>query len=64
MLWEHLGMLDRDDYKRGWEWKRKWYMQNGYKEGVNLFSSTEGPGLDMEAVAKVAANVRAALESL
>lgn len=64
VLWEHLGMLDRDDYKRGWEWKREWYKQNGYEEGVNLFSSTEGPGLDMEAVARVAADVRAALESL
>ena len=21
IIWEHLGMLDRDDYRRGWEWK-------------------------------------------
>jgi len=21
IVWEHLGMLDCDDYRRGWEWK-------------------------------------------
>jgi len=64
VLWEHLGMLDRDDYKRGWEWKRDWYKGNGYEEGVNLFTSTEGPGLDMKAVAGVAEQVRKALDAL
>src|SRR5262249_39390380 len=37
ILWEHLGMLDRDDYKRGWEWKKEWYEKNGYVVGTNLF---------------------------
>ncbi|MDE2822640.1 MAG: ATP-dependent RecD-like DNA helicase [Chloroflexota bacterium] len=48
ILWEHLGMLDRPDYKRGWEWKRHWYHRNGFVEGGNLFTSTEGTerGLD------------------
>ena len=37
VLWEHLGMLDREDYRRGWEKKHAWYLANGYKEDVNLF---------------------------
>lgn len=61
ILWEHLGMLDRNDYKRGWEWKREWYLKNGYEEGKNLFTSEEGPGLDMNEIGKVAANVSRAL---
>ena len=61
ILWEHLGMLDRDDYKCGWEWKREWYSKNGYEVGKNLFTSTEGPGLDMGDIAKVAESVRRAL---
>lgn len=62
VLWEHLGMLDRDDYKQGWAKKKAWYQSNGYIEDVNLFTSTEGPGLDMHVVAEVAARVRKALD--
>ncbi len=61
ILWEHLGMLDRDDYKRGWEWKREWYEKNGYVVGKNLFITKEGPGLDMAQVAQVAKTVNQAL---
>ncbi len=25
IILEHLGMLGRDDYRRGWEWKKEWY---------------------------------------
>ena len=48
IIWEHLGMLDRPDYKRGWEWKRHWYGRNGFVEGKTLFATTETPseGLD------------------
>lgn len=62
ILWEHLGMLDRDDYKKGWDKKRAWYEANGYHEGVNLFTSTEGPGLDMSRVEAIAQKVRVALD--
>ena len=41
IVWEHLGMLDHPDCKRGWEWKRRWYERNGYLEGKTLFTSTE-----------------------
>jgi hypothetical protein len=34
-------MLDRDDYRRGWEWKKDWYANNDYTQspcdrGTNL----------------------------
>jgi hypothetical protein len=64
ILWEHLGMLDREDYLSGWTWKKEWYGKNGFVLGKNLFTSTEGPGLDMSEVAKVAEDVREALEKL
>jgi hypothetical protein len=61
ILWEHVGMLDRPDYRRAWEWKRDWYRQNGFIEGENLFSTEEGDGLDMMKIDQVADSVRDAL---
>jgi hypothetical protein len=61
VIWEHLGMLNRDDYRRGWEWKRQWYAQNGYREGETLFTTSESPGLDMNVVREVASRVKEAL---
>jgi hypothetical protein len=61
ILWEHLGMLDRGDYRQAWDWKREWYSQNGYEEGQNLFTTSEGPGLDMRSVMEVAERVSRAL---
>jgi hypothetical protein len=37
IIWEHLGRMDRADYRDGWKWKREWYAQNGYIEGKTLF---------------------------
>ncbi len=64
VLWEHLGMLDREDYRRGWEWKRGWYEKNGYKEGKSLFTSREeaGKGLDSAALRKVVKAIKESLE--
>ena len=59
---EHLGMLDRDDYKKSWDWKRKWYEENGYLEGENLFTTYEKQGLDMNSIDEVVQRIRAALE--
>jgi hypothetical protein len=27
--WEHLGMMEREDYKRAWTAKEAWYRENG-----------------------------------
>lgn len=57
VIWEHLGMLQRDEYRRAWEWKREWYRENGFVENTNLFTTSEPDGLDMQAVGAVAAQV-------
>jgi len=60
IIWEHLGMLDRPDYRRGWDWKRSWYERNGFIEGETLFTSTEGTdqGLDSNELRAVALAIR------
>jgi len=60
IVWEHLGMMTRDDYRRGWEWKREWYRKNGYVEGETLFTSEddEQGGLDATALRGVLEQVK------
>jgi len=60
ILWEHLGMLDRESYRRSWEWKKTWYESNGFVEGKNLFTSTEDPeaGLDAKALEITAKRIK------
>jgi hypothetical protein len=60
-LWEHLGLLRRDDYRRAWEWKREWFRKNGFVEGKDLFTTSEDDGLDMRAVDAVAGKIQEAL---
>ena len=64
IVWEHLGMLDRPDYKRGWEWKRHWYERNGYVEDKTLFTSVEhaGQGLDSAKLKAAALSIKALIE--
>jgi len=45
IIWEHLGMLDRDDYRHSWETKRDWYARNEFTVGQNLFTSSETNGV-------------------
>jgi len=65
VVWEHLGMLDRDDYRRGWEWKLEWYKNNGFKIGENLFTTQESEkgGLDMRPIEETARTIRKLLQS-
>jgi hypothetical protein len=60
ILWEHLGMLGRQDYREGWEWKRNWYEKNGFTPGKNLFTTQddERGGLDSTTVKAVAERIR------
>ena len=64
IIWEHLGLLDRPDYKRGWDWKRNWYNRNGFVEGETLFTSTEGlgRGLDSEELRGTALAIKKLIE--
>lgn len=60
IIWEHLGMMGRDDYRRGWEWKKKWYSENGYEEGITLFTTAdeENGGLDSDKISQVAEKIQ------
>jgi ATP-dependent exoDNAse (exonuclease V) alpha subunit len=59
VVWEHLGMLNRDDYRRGWEWKQAWYESNGFKIGDNLFTTQddEQGGLDSGPIVETAERI-------
>ncbi len=60
VVWEHLGMMDRPDYRDRWEWKRDWYKRNGLVEGETLFvtEEREGTGLDSQVLTAVAEKIR------
>ena len=64
IIWEHLGMLSRPDYKRGWDWKREWYVRNGFVEGKTLFISTEDAknGLDSARLKETANAIKTLIE--
>lgn len=62
VFWEHLGMLEREDYRRSWESKLKWYRSQGVMpsdEGIGpngmLVTTTESSssGFDSSAVQAV-----------
>lgn len=60
IVWEHLGMLDKGEYLRGWEWKRHWYAKNGFVEGQTLFTSQEDEkgGLDSAKLRETALKIK------
>ena len=60
IIWEHLGMLSRPDYKRGWEWKQGWYAKNGFVAGKTLFTSSEDSenGLDSTKLKQTASVIK------
>lgn len=63
IVWEHLGMLNREDYRCGWEWKRQWYLRNGFVEGKTLFTSQEDVrgGLDSTTLKRTALKIKECL---
>lgn len=66
ILWEHLGMMDHDRDRRGWDWKRAWYEQNGFVFGRTLFTSEETAetGLDSSVLRELAMQIKALLGPL
>lgn len=42
--WEHLGLMDKEEYRKSWEWKKEKYKQAGIVEGVNLIVTRESKG--------------------
>jgi hypothetical protein len=55
IIWEHLGMLDKESYRRSWEWKLEWYEHNGYRLGENLVTTQDDPSgrLDQTQIRRV-----------
>ena len=41
IIWEHFGRMDDPQYVKGHDWKIKWYADNDFIEGRNLFVTTE-----------------------
>jgi ATP-dependent exoDNAse (exonuclease V) alpha subunit len=60
IVWEHLGMLDNEEYRSAWERKKKWYEKNGFVQEDNLFTSSEGPidGLNSDTIRITAGKVK------
>lgn len=56
IVWEHLGMLTKESYRRAWEWKLQWYGDNGFELGRNLFTTADDSigGLDQAEITRVA----------
>lgn len=42
--WEHLGMLDREEYRNHWEAKKEWYEKHSFSE--TLIITDEKKGID------------------
>ncbi|MBK8179272.1 MAG: hypothetical protein IPK67_10375 [Planctomycetes bacterium] len=61
IVWEHLGLLNRESYRRGWEWKRQWYLRNSFVEGATLFTSVEDErgALDSSVLKDLALGIKA-----
>lgn len=64
ILWEHLGMMVREDYRKGWEWKKAWYEANGFGVGRSLFTSQddERGGLDSACLRSTVNAIKALLD--
>ena len=60
LLWEHLGMLARPDYRRSGTGRRRGTKPTGSGR-INLFTTTENEGLDATLIGDVAARVKSAL---
>lgn len=55
IILEHLGMMSIPSYRQDWYKKLKYYEQNGFKLGENLFTTTESDkgGIDSKEIEKV-----------
>ncbi|MCF8567818.1 AAA family ATPase [Alicyclobacillus tolerans] len=63
IIWEHLGMLSREDYRQSWERKKAWYEQNGFIMGTNLFTTADDDrgGLNSDEVRDIAQQINSLL---
>jgi hypothetical protein len=48
--WEHLGMLDKEEYRNHWNAKKEWYEKNGFSD--RLITTKEEKGFDSKRIDK------------
>lgn len=60
ILWEHLGMMSREDYRQSWDRRKKEYAAAGFTTGANLFTTEddERGGLDSNAIKSIAEKIK------
>ena len=60
IVWEHLGMMSREDYRKSWERREKDYAAGGFVIGDNLFTSQddERGGLDSTVIKATATKIK------
>ena len=60
LIWEHFGRMDDPNYVKGQSWKMKWYSDNGFSEGKNLFLTKEtlASGIDSTELERVLAKIK------
>lgn len=46
--WEHLGMLNKEEYRNHWEAKKEWYEKNGFSK--RLITTDEKEGFDSKRI--------------
>jgi ATP-dependent exoDNAse (exonuclease V) alpha subunit len=63
IIWEHFGRMDDPKYVDGHDWKLKWYADNGFNVGENLFLTTEtlSSGVNSSDFDQVLAKVKIAI---
>jgi exodeoxyribonuclease V alpha subunit len=49
--WEHLGMLDKEEYRNHWEAKKEWYDRNSFSD--RLITTKEEKGFDSKKIDKI-----------
>lgn len=66
IFWEHLGMLDDDNYARRWAVKSRTYIENGIAEGSGLIITRDQNGTfdETDAVLKIKTYLRDYLNHL
>jgi hypothetical protein len=60
IVWEHLGMMSREDYRQSWARRRTDYAAAGFTVGANLFTTQddERGGLDSNEIKRIAEKIR------
>ena len=60
IVWEHLGMMSRGDYRQSWERRKKEYAAAGFTIVTNLFTTEddERGGLDSNVIKSIAEKIR------